>query len=156
MTESPPASVKQNQNESQVMIAQSTRPTLVLRAPAQQVGLIDRGQSMTLKSFLSKAVSMPSQLTPPISIQQHVVIPSSVTSSSGLGQNSQAIVLGSYQSKNRAIQSIFHEQAVRDLPLANLIVKAIPNNENMIFSSIPVTDAVMLQASAIPTSTSQE
>lgn len=129
--------------------SQPSKISLALRTPVNQ-------ESFGIQSLNKKSSPASSQTTAEPLAPQHVILTSAVTSSSNHCPAQQSILLSSYQNKNRAIQSIFHEHAVRDLPATGLIVKAIPRND-VIFSS-PVAELVVHQVStsSIPTSTSQE
>jgi hypothetical protein len=101
-------------------------------------------------------------MAPPVSIQQHIIVPAGTqTSVCNLGsiQQSQPLYLASYNNNNAtAIQAIYQQGHIRDVP-NNLIVKSIQRADGPIMSviqKIPVTEAMIHQANPNATIASQE
>lgn len=79
-------------------------------------------------------------LTPPCSIQQHIIINAnaitsqvnSIVSSIPINHaiNSQPIIVSQFNTKNQAIRAIYHEQAFRENSPKNLIVQTVPRHDS--------------------------
>lgn len=94
---------------------------------------------------------MSNQHAPPVSIQQHIILPSGPIMSSGnsiistLPITTQSFILGTYQNKGNAVRTIFQEQTAP----TNLIVKTIHRHDSPslnVISKEPLNESLMINA----------
>lgn len=121
---------------------------LVLRSTQQvqqvKCGLFKLAQSYFINSVFSQLI--PSQLPPPVPVQQHYILPACVTTSSPSSMMTQPIIIGTnYQHKNHAIRAIYSDHAVREAP-TNLVLKKIHLNDNPnAISKEPLADSMLIR-----------